>query len=73
MIPLYKFQTNYKNCLTDKKLFGNDLREMKDHFRGWIDWLDSSEKEYNVYVRTNITKVTFAIGTKKYKAEWITY
>ena len=39
MIPLYKFQTNYKECLYEKKLFGNNRREMTEHFKGWVDWL----------------------------------
>lgn len=73
MLPLYKFQTNYKDCLYEKKLFGNNRMEMKKHFMGWIDFLDTKVGEYNVYVRSACTKVVFSINGKKYKAEWITY
>lgn len=73
MLPLYKFQTNYKNCLYEKKLFGNNRLEMTEHFKGWIDGLDKIVGEYNIYVRRDYTKVIFYINGKKYKAEWITY
>lgn len=73
MLPLYKFQTNCKECLYEKKLFGNNRGEMTEHFKGWIDWLDRNVSEYNIYVRSAYTKVIFSLNGKKYKAEWITY
>ena len=66
MLPDYKFQTNYKDCLYEKKLFGNNRREMTEHFKGCVS-------EYNIYVRSAYTKVIFSVNGKKYKAEWITY
>lgn len=73
MLKLYKFQTNFPDCMSQKKLFGNNKGEYDRHFKAWLDWLISYIGNANVKVDGNSYTVSFKRGDSRFKAEWIEY
>lgn len=73
MIKLYKFKTNFPNCMKQNELFGNNKSDCCKHFRAWLDWCLSYCGNANVKVDGGNHTISFKYGNKRFKAEWIEY
>lgn len=73
MIKLYKFKTNFPNCMKQNELFGNNKSDCCKHFRAWLDWCLSYCGNANVKTDGSSHIISFKYGNKRFKAEWIEY
>lgn len=73
LVSLYKFKTNFTECIVNEKLFGNNLREYNKHFRDWIDWCIDYCGNVNVKSDGINRTISFKYGNKRYQAKWIKY
>jgi len=72
-IKLYKFKTNFKNCMREKILFGNNKSEYDRHFHDWVDWCITYCGNANIKVDGNNYKISFKCNGNRFKAEWFEY